>query len=266
MQKNDPVTMIVFFAVMLLIMILGFRSAAKHSRNKKEQEEAREKAHLDSLHEYQRQQNEIMQAKLEKEQKELDRKLAMDDMETSFGLYADYSFDHTQKDQQIRIGRAYDQKDQIKVLGYDPRYKIAKIQGTSFKKYLTSMNVCTCQDFADRRKPCKHMYRLVAWLEEHGEDSFEELDYETGLDHLAIFLDGSFPEGTEKAVKDLKERGANVTENQRDFTKICAVGKTRAVKKYEEMQRRGIAVLKYSEALKLFTSEVRHEEYEEAGL
>ena len=157
MQKNDPVTMIVFFAVMLLIMILGFRSAAKHSRNKKEQEEAREKAHLDSLHEYQRQQNEIMQAKLEKEQKELDRKLAMDDMETSFGLYADYSFDHTQKDQQIRIGRAYDQKDQIKVLGYDPRYKIAKIQGTSFKKYLTSMNVCTCQDFADRRKPCKHM-------------------------------------------------------------------------------------------------------------
>ena len=103
-------------------------------------------------------------------------------------------------------------------------------------------------------------------MEEHGEDSFEELDYETGLDHLAIFLDGSFPEGTEKAVKDLKERGANVTENQRDFTKICAVGKTRAVKKYEEMQRRGIAVLKYSEALKLFTSEVRHEEYEEAGL
>jgi hypothetical protein len=106
----------------------------------------------------------------------------------------------------------------------------------------------------------------VSWLDENGEDTFKELDYETGLDHLAIFLDGSFPEGTDKAYNDLRERGANVTTEKKEYTSVCAVGKTRAVKKYEEMMKRGIMVLKYSEALKLFTSEIRHTEYEDAGL
>lgn len=38
---------------------------------------------------------------------------------------------------------------------------IAKVRGSSGDVYYTSLGGCTCQDFAKRGKPCKHMYALA---------------------------------------------------------------------------------------------------------
>jgi hypothetical protein len=164
------------------------------------------------------------------------------------------------------MDRAYYQKDKIIIQAYDTRYKIAKIQGTSFSKYLTSMQQCTCEDFARRRKPCKHMYRLANWLEENS-DAFKEVDYEVGLDGIHTFLEGTFEEGKDAASMTIRERGG-IAFSEEKASKfplhICVVGKSRAVKKFEDMRARGIMVLRYPDILKLFTSEIRRPEIEDS--
>ena len=39
----------------------------------------------------------------------------------------------------------------------------AQFQGSE-KKYLTFLDACSCPDFQERHKPCKHMYRLAMEL------------------------------------------------------------------------------------------------------
>ena len=37
-------------------------------------------------------------------------------------------------------------------------------EGSNGEEYTTSISSCSCYDFQDRQKPCKHMYRLIAEL------------------------------------------------------------------------------------------------------
>lgn len=73
------------------------------------------------------------------------------------------SFDdsiHQMQEQQDRIQRAVEQNISVKSIlsnGYS-----GKIIGTTGNVYLTTLKNCTCKDFKQRQKPCKHMYFLAA--------------------------------------------------------------------------------------------------------
>lgn len=75
---------------------------------------------------------------------------------------------HSSTDQIERIRRS----EKIRILSYDEKTSVAKVEGSGGNTYLTTLNSCTCNDFFMRGLPCKHIYRLAA---EHG--GIDLLDY-----------------------------------------------------------------------------------------
>lgn len=65
----------------------------------------------------------------------------------------------TSEAQRIRMGRAL--SGQLTVGKLDERGKCALFVGGRGKKYRTTLERCTCPDFAERGVPCKHMYKLA---------------------------------------------------------------------------------------------------------
>lgn len=169
------------------------------------------------------------------------------------------SIDHYEYDQYNRVRRAYEERDRIKLIAYDQRMKLAKIRGTSYNLYLTGPNFCTCGDFRFRKLPCKHMYFLSNALAD--EDNLpSELDYEHGLFGYETFLIGRFSQGKEKAIRQLQERGCIVNSNQLFNTTFAVIGKSNAVVSIYELNEKAIPIIKFSDALRLFTSEIRYPE------
>lgn len=70
---------------------------------------------------------------------------------------------HEAQGQYERMERAATDSD-IKVLSYDPKYQLAKVQGKS-AVYLTGCKRCSCPDYRKRHLPCKHMYALAMELD-----------------------------------------------------------------------------------------------------
>lgn len=168
-----------FFA----ICIYGLIKIARREKEKQEKERQLQEA-VAAAERYNRaEEARRKKEQEEKEQKRFEAELARDDTEVNFICFDGLNADHSEPEQQARMDRAFYQKDKIIIQAYDTRYKIAKIRGSSFKKYMTTMQQCTCEDFVRRRKPCKHMYRLANWLDEN-KDVFKELDYEVGLEGI----------------------------------------------------------------------------------
>lgn len=65
---------------------------------------------------------------------------------------------HNDYDQIKRI--AYIQKIKVNDVNVVPSEEAAKITGTD-NIYDVTLNSCTCYDFATRKLPCKHIYRLA---------------------------------------------------------------------------------------------------------
>ena len=65
---------------------------------------------------------------------------------------------HNEREQKERLVRAIDKK--TKLLECDTETQQAVFQGSDGLHY-TTINECSCTDFAFRNKPCKHMYRLA---------------------------------------------------------------------------------------------------------
>ncbi len=65
---------------------------------------------------------------------------------------------HESKGQPLRMQRALTQD--ITILDISKR-GAASIRGTQGKRYRTTFQDCSCPDFGDRGKPCKHMYALA---------------------------------------------------------------------------------------------------------
>ena len=263
--------LIIIFLVLAVVFIIAIINGAKkglrEAREAKEREAREQEARRAEFKAWRAEQDRIEKRKTERELHKLDVELARGQTELNYkdvdGLYAD----HSRPEQQNRMDRAFEQKDKLIIQAYDTRYGIAKIQGTSLSKYLTSMQQCTCEDFWKRRKPCKHMYRLANWLDENP-DTFKEMDYETGLEGIHTVLEGTFAEGKDAASMIIRERGGIAFSEQKASSfplHICVVGKSRAVKKFEDMRARDIMVLRYQDILKLFTSEIRHPEIEDSA-
>lgn len=66
---------------------------------------------------------------------------------------------HDAEGQDIRFDRAMFQR--IDILQYDPAAGVASIVGTRGETYETTLDTCTCEDFARRGLPCKHIYKLA---------------------------------------------------------------------------------------------------------
>lgn len=168
---------------------------------------------------------------------------------------------HISPDQINRIKRACREADKIKLIAYDPRYNLAKVQGTSYRYYLTSGRQCTCKDFFNNHLPCKHMYFLGNKLTQN--DEFLEVPYEEGLKGFIACLIGRFPNGKNDAIAALQERSCVVYDRPNTDTSLGVIGKTTASVSISNLQLKGTPVLDYRDALKLFTSEIRHLELED---
>lgn len=65
--------------------------------------------------------------------------------------------EHDDEEQQLRQRNA----STCQFLTLDREQKIATFKGSAKEPYITTTNSCTCRDFILRRKPCKHMYKLL---------------------------------------------------------------------------------------------------------
>lgn len=61
---------------------------------------------------------------------------------------------HEEPEQQIRIERSLNETFDSKILSA----YAGEVVGSSGKKYTVSLEYCSCPDFSERKKPCKHMY------------------------------------------------------------------------------------------------------------
>ena len=75
---------------------------------------------------------------------------------------------HYEPKQVERILRAQEPEIAKGVIAIDKKNQIIVIQGTEEHPYIATPVSCTCQDFAKRRLPCKHIYRLAIELGELG--------------------------------------------------------------------------------------------------
>lgn len=71
---------------------------------------------------------------------------------------------HDEPSQLERLKRATLYGDDIHIVQYNDLLGIAKIKGSSGNYYLTSGQRCSCPDYRNRLKPCKHMYKLAVYL------------------------------------------------------------------------------------------------------
>lgn len=76
---------------------------------------------------------------------------------------------HESPQQLERLKRGTSDDEQMSLQRYDENMGIAKFKGSSGKYYLTSGERCSCPDFRERLKPCKHMYRLAVIIPEYKE-------------------------------------------------------------------------------------------------
>jgi len=75
---------------------------------------------------------------------------------------------HYEPEQVKRILRAQEPNFSNRILAIDKKNKIIVIQGSEERPYIATPVSCTCQDFAKRHLPCKHIYRLAIELGELG--------------------------------------------------------------------------------------------------
>ncbi len=91
----------------------------------------------------------------------------IDKISNDFSLMPDWDIwdksIHQAPGQIDRLERAI--KENIKVLVYDPKYRNAKVCGSTENIYLVSAKSCSCMDFRKRHLPCKHMYALAIELD-----------------------------------------------------------------------------------------------------
>lgn len=63
---------------------------------------------------------------------------------------------HERPEQQERIKRSLKENMEIKFIA--PNKYAGEVIGMTGNVYTVSLECCSCPDFKDRRKPCKHMY------------------------------------------------------------------------------------------------------------
>lgn len=115
--------------------------------------------------------------------------------------------------------------EQISVISYDPKYQLAKVQGTT-SIYLTSCKRCSCPDFRKRRLPCKHMYALAMELD--GDiNKFIPDSGHAPLYGLTLALAGHLPKsrnGTGGIRAEITERGGKWSYNIEFDSSAVVVG------------------------------------------
>ncbi|MBR0150220.1 MAG: SWIM zinc finger family protein [Synergistaceae bacterium] len=73
-----------------------------------------------------------------------------------------WDMEHDKPEQRKRWQSAEKDCELVKML--DESQGVALIRGNRGGEYTTSLAICSCPDFAKRRKPCKHMYYLAHYL------------------------------------------------------------------------------------------------------
>ncbi len=162
---------------------------------------------------------------------------------------------HEYEGQYDRMDRAA-RIEKISVLCYDPRYKLAKVQGTS-NIYLTSSERCSCPDFRKRRLPCKHMYGLA--MELNGDVSkIIRDDLHKPLYGLSLALAGRLPKskngigGIRNEIKDLGGKWSDTVEY---FSSAVVVGSNASEGKKQRIIELGIEILSPEDVGNLFSKD-----------
>lgn len=66
---------------------------------------------------------------------------------------------HNTIDQIKRFEKSTEKK--LKMVSFDAETQSAEFEGSDSSIYNTTLSGCTCVDYAMRRLPCKHMYKLA---------------------------------------------------------------------------------------------------------
>lgn len=158
---------------------------------------------------------------------------------------------HEDRTQLYRIRRA--REENITILCYDPRFKLAKIRGTSGSVYVTSAHGCSCPDFQYNQgnmAPCKHMYRLAIRLEGNPEREIYSTD-ETNLDGLRILFAGRFQK-TQALHAAVQERKGICEKSSLTDAQILVVGNNPSQDKVQYFEKHHLPRLNAEEILQVF--------------
>lgn len=192
-MNSATLILLVFTPLLALSAFLVWYGINKEAERRAQQEEyQRRQADLQRQRQEQLRQQQQAIAERQAQQKRLwQTAAALATQISSMDDWREWSADiHTQPEQLTRIRRALDEN--IRVMAYDPRYRLAKIRGTSGRNYLAGPRCCNCPDFRERHLPCKHMYKLALFL--NGDTSKQLTDTaHAPLYALYIVLAGRFP-------------------------------------------------------------------------
>lgn len=158
---------------------------------------------------------------------------------------------HSANGQYERMSRAFNEATDMELLCYDPIIKRAKIRGTS-NIYVTGHQGCSCPDFKDRKLPCKHMYFLMAELDEN---PYQEIMNDTGapLDGINFFTTGRFPEygHTKGIVETIIKSGGQWTSNWKEAD-VIVTGNNPSYSIMEKNKECGLLEIKPEDIQSLF--------------
>lgn len=144
----------------------------------------------------------------------------------------------------------------IAVLAYDPKYKIAKIQGKT-SIYLTSHSRCSCPDYRERKLPCKHMYALAVFLDGDVEQAVYDQNH-PALYGLSFALAGRFsggrnsPEGIRAKIT---ARGGLWSDDLQKESCAIICGEGASTAKMADAKFQDLQIFSSSEAMDIFALE-----------
>lgn len=151
--------------------------------------------------------------------------------------------------------------DGLSVLCYDAKFKIAKVLDMHYANkgqlYLTSCRRCGCEDFRERKLPCKHMYTLASALEGNVERPILDRDHPP-LHGIKFTLAGHFPKKS-KAYIGVREELAALTgdeETELPYYDASAIllGENPSEGRQTMIEESGLEVFTLEDARTLFQS------------
>lgn len=122
---------------------------------------------------------------------------------------------HESEGQPARMQRALTQSIVIREVS---KKGVAKVQGTKGETYKTSFRSCSCPDFAQRSRPCKHMYLLAVRY--------------TGFDPVPYIIRNHVKPHPLRGFMNLgmfKVTGKNFETNRMNTKTVYALDQTRAI-------------------------------------
>lgn len=158
--------------------------------------------------------------------------------------------DHEGEEQYNRMRQAAQDTD-LRVLDYDPDYRLAKVRGKT-GVYLTSGERCSCPDYRKRKLPCKHMYLLAMELDGDAERRISTSA--KPLEGLSFALAGRFDSGRDVRHK-INQLGGLWSDEVRFDSSAVVVGSIPSAAKMQRVHEFDVELVPEDALIDVFRSD-----------